>query len=527
MRKAKFIANFYTSLALITGIIIFINLLSIRYFKRLDFTEGKDYTLSKATKKIIKNIEDIMSIEVYFSKKLPPYLVHIQQQVKDMLDEYKAFSRDKIKVKFLDPTTDPKLEEKVQRLGIPPVQLNVIEKDQRQAIKAYLGLVVFYEDRKEIIPLVQDITNFEYDLSTIIKKITLKELKTIGFLTGHNEPDIYKELNNFRMELEKEYKVTTVNIKDSQVISNDIETLIAVGTKGIEEKELFEIDQLLMQGKKLILLLDSIERPEGGLYAKPAKSGFEDYLSFYGVNLNEDLVLDSKMELASFNSGLFTFTVPYPFFVRVDEDGLDTKSPIVGKIRAVVFPWTQSISLNKNTISSHNLKVNVIAKSSKNSWTQSEFFNLSPQQNFQISSAKKGERNLICIITGKLKSYFSNKGKPIGIEDSRTLIKEGNKEAIIIVAGSSNIILDNFSRMFPANQAFFLNLIEWATVGEGLREIRMRAIADRPIKTLSEAEKSKIRFINILIVPLIIVIYGIIKANLVRKRKFIYSLKNA
>ncbi len=368
MRKVKFITNFYINLTLITAIIIFVNLLSLKYFKRFDFTEGKDYTLSDATKKVLRNIEDIMTIEVYFSKKLPPYIVHIQQQVKDLLDEYKAFSRDRIRVKFLDPTSDQKLEEKVQRLGIPPVQLNVLEKDQRQAIKAYLGLVVFYEDKKEIIPFIQDTTNLEYDLSTAIKKITSKEIKTIGFLTGHKEPDLYNELNNFRMNLEKEYKVTSINLKDNQTIPNDIETLIAVGTKGIEEKELFEIDQFLMQGKKLILLLDSIERPEGGLFAQPSKSGFEDFLNFYGINLGGDLVLDSKMELASFNSGLFTFTVPYPFFVRVDGEGLDTKSPIVGKIAAVVFPFTQSISINKNIINTNNLKVSIIAKSSKNSW---------------------------------------------------------------------------------------------------------------------------------------------------------------
>ncbi len=152
---------------------------------------------------------------------------------------------------------------------------------------------------------------------------------------------------------------------------------------------------------------------------------------------------------------------------------------------------------------------------------------MSPQQSFQIDTSKKGERNLICILNGRLKSYFSKREKPAHTESSKSFIEESNKEATIVVAGNSNIILDNFSRMFPDNQTLMLNLIEWVTIGEGLREIRMRAIVNRPIKTLSEGEKSKIRFINILLIPLIMVMYGIISANLNRKRKFIYSLKNA
>jgi ABC-type uncharacterized transport system involved in gliding motility auxiliary subunit len=77
----------YTIL-LVTVIVIIVNILSESYSFRLDFTEGKEYTLSKATRNILRNLDRPVTITAYFSKDLPPNIGNVSGNLKDMLIEY-------------------------------------------------------------------------------------------------------------------------------------------------------------------------------------------------------------------------------------------------------------------------------------------------------------------------------------------------------------------------------------------------------------------------------------------------------
>ena len=81
---------------LVGGILVLINILANRYFFRLDFTEDKRYTLSKATKEILDNLEDPITITAYFSEGLPPNIDKTRVDFKDLLSEYASRSRGKV-----------------------------------------------------------------------------------------------------------------------------------------------------------------------------------------------------------------------------------------------------------------------------------------------------------------------------------------------------------------------------------------------------------------------------------------------
>ena len=62
--------------------------------------------------------------------------------------------------------------------------MNVIEKDKAELANVYMGIAILYEDKKEVLPVVQTTNNLEYDLTSAILKVTSKEVKTVGFLSG-------------------------------------------------------------------------------------------------------------------------------------------------------------------------------------------------------------------------------------------------------------------------------------------------------------------------------------------------------
>ncbi|MFW6227246.1 MAG: DUF7088 domain-containing protein, partial [Bacteroidota bacterium] len=108
---------------LITGIVILINILANRFFFRLDLTEDKQYTLSEATRDILRSLEEPVTITAYFSKKLPPDYANLRRDFKDMLTEYKNISKGMVAYEFIDPLDDPAIEDKARQQGILEAQI--------------------------------------------------------------------------------------------------------------------------------------------------------------------------------------------------------------------------------------------------------------------------------------------------------------------------------------------------------------------------------------------------------------------
>ncbi|HEX29873.1 TPA: hypothetical protein ENG04_07300, partial [Candidatus Poribacteria bacterium] len=370
------------SVLVVLCIITVLNFISSRHFLRADLTETKDFTVSDSTKQILGSLDDVVDVKVYFSKKLPPHLIGLRRQVKDILDEYKAYSHGKLKVRFIDPKGDPREEERARFLGIPQVQLQVIEKDQAQVMNAYLGIAVLYGDKKEVIPVVRGTENLEYDLTSAILKVSSNEEKTVAFLSGHNERDPYDEeasgCSILRQELEKQYRVRKVDTSKGDKIPDDVDTLIVAGPEKLSERDKYEIDQFIMRGGRVIFLIDPIKM-EYGLYAQPLETGLDDMLEHYGVKLGKNLTLDRFNENASFRSGFVTYSLPYPFWVKVIRSGLNKEHVVTSELEDIVLPWTSSLEPKEGNPS---VKVEVLASSSRYSWTIRSPYNLSPNQNF-------------------------------------------------------------------------------------------------------------------------------------------------
>ena len=128
-----------TSLLLLAGILIVLNFLANKFFLRLDFTEGGQYTLSDATENILKQLDEPVTVTAYFSENLPPDVAKVKNDFKDLLVEYNSVSGGKIAYQFINPNEDQQTEMEAQQNGIRPVLINVRERDQMKQQKAYLG----------------------------------------------------------------------------------------------------------------------------------------------------------------------------------------------------------------------------------------------------------------------------------------------------------------------------------------------------------------------------------------------------
>ena len=527
-RKISASTNFLFFVLIIVGFLVLINFLSMRHFGRLDLTQNKLYTLSDSSRNVASTLNDIVKVTCYFSKNLPSYVMPLKQQVSDILDEYRAFAKGNIQIEFLDPTEDPALAQKLRFMGIPQVQLNIMEKDQASATNVYMGVAVSYEDKQEVIPFVRDVNNLEYEITSSILKVTRKEKKTVGFLTGHEEHTIYGDYQTVHKALTREYAVEEVNLSSGQPLPNHINLLVVAGPTRLTEQDKYAIDQYIMKGGKVVFLIDIVTiPPEGAAQASYRETNLIDLLENYGVRVTKNLVLDRFNVLITFQTGYTVLRAPYPFYVKVvkEENGFNPDNPIVNQFSSMVFPWVSALEPLKD--SHKDLQFTVLAQSSQYSWLQKGMYDLNPLQQFMPQPEDIKPYPLAMLVNGKFKSLYVDKEVPLlkqSVEEGKThekkqeTIKQCDKGNQILVVANARFINDNYSGI-PGNIEFFLNAVDWFTWGKDLIGVRSRMVLDRTLPFLSEQQKTAIRFANLGGVPILLALFGIIRFYIRKKKK--------
>ena len=513
-------------------ILVIINGLSKKAFKRLDLTESKRYTISKSTKKLLGQLDDIVRVEAYFSE-APDQVKLIKDEVKDMLDEYDAFASGNLQIEFINPTEDDDLKQKLRMKGIPEIQVQVREKDKIEVRNAYMGLAVVYGDKQEVIPVIQKTTTLEYDLTSAILKTTRKEAKTVGFLEGHDEVDIYGQgFENLRRELGKQYTLRKIDVSQGSSIEGDVSTLIVAGPQSpLQANEKYEIDQFLMNGGKIVFLVDAVKMAPGSIQASPLSTGLTDLLSHYGIQLGNNLVQDISHDNLTYSQGGFmTITRPYPFFIKVlksyqystgsTSEGFPADSVATSGLDSLVLPWSTSLSV----VAKEGISTTIMAKTSNQAWTAQAPYNLDPTRMFTPPSSVKNSYPVAVLLAGEFTSFYAGKEIPSasngdgdgdgdGEEDTENKNKdrktvEKSPPTQIVVVGTSQFL----RQPRVDGLTFFQNSIDYITLGSSLIGIRSKQISDRSFKTdPSTFARLTIKVLCIGAIPLLVALFGLFR----------------
>lgn len=479
------------------GIIVAINFFSFNIFTRFDLTENKDYSLSDISKKTARELSDIVNIKIYFSSNLPANYISLRQDVEDIVKDYANYSNGKIKQQVIDPGSDEKIKEELYFMGIPEVQFNVLEKDKYEVINGYLGIAIKYGEKTEVIPVIENTMNLEYDLTLAIKKATSARMPTIGIA----ENPINK-MEIARNKLSDIYSIASVNLDDDSTSLEGIDTLLIRGfDHELPNESLIAINNHAMEGKSIIFLIDGVVINEG-LVAAPNNTNLIELIKNYGVIINKDLVLDASSGFTSFSQGFMSFTVNYPFWPKITEQGFNSENVAVSKLEGLVLPWASSLSLADNTIST----ITYLTKTSPRSWTKTGQIDLSPtNRGLSIPTETTMEHVMAYYIGGRLPSAFGD---------------EVSESTRVIVVGDSDFVTDRSLNQHPENLLFFQNIVDYVSIDEDLINIRSKGVTNRPIKDVNDATRQTIRYINIFGVTLAVICYGMLRYYIRRKKQY-------
>jgi gliding-associated putative ABC transporter substrate-binding component GldG len=492
--------NSIAAAVIVLLILVVVNFIGTRRFLRVDLTENKVYTLSESSKRVMGRLDDLVTVRAYFSEKLPPYLLKVRQQVQDLLEEYRNYSGGNLKVEFIDPANDPEVESQLAQLGIPKLQMNILQKDKLEVVGGFLGLGFFFEDRTEAIPIVENMETLEYDITSKILKVSMKTLPRAGFVLKGGEHGLDRDLTLLRRALSESYEVVEVTPEDS--IPAGLGVLLVLGMETLTEGDLFAIDQYLMRGGNTVVLAPTVKIGQA-MSADPVEGDNLELLEAYGVRVNRDLVMDRSNEVAPFSSGYVNYYLSYPLWVKIRPEGFGPESQIVNRLESLVLPWTSSLSVIADTLG--DVEVQILANTTPYGWTQSAPFQLNPNA-LPPPVEETHPETLAVLLRGSFESAYADSGPPEGI--GAEVIPSG-PAAQMVVLGSSMFVMDNFISSFQENLVFVQNVLDWMSLGDELIEIRSKKVTDRPLKSLSATAKNLFKFGNVAGVSVLLVLFGL------------------
>jgi len=515
--------NVWSFTLVLIGLVFIINVFARDLFIRFDLTENKRYSISDVTKDVLSRIEDPVTVKIYYSENFPRQLISVKQYVLDMLNEYRAYAGASLEYEFISMSgEDQELEQEALSYGVQPVQANITESDEIKVQRIYLGIVFLYEDKRETIPFAQRIDQLEYDMTGAIKKLLATQPPKIGWLTGNGEPALYgnQEMAQSLEQIRKNYELVEVNLETEERVPLDLNVLLIVDTKdNLTDAELYKLDQFILSGGRLGVFLNTktVDMENQYMPLMDNYSNIFDFFEHHGVRIGKNLLLDrsSYQVQAMQNLGIIQIpiAVEYPLAPRITD--LNAENPIVNRLTEVGFFFANELNPSDTTVQFTSL----LRTSEKTGYAQPDprtrMINISASQEYPDYLFNQGPKTVAAVVETRGTSYFGA-SRPDTLSYPAEHLTLAAQPARMVVAGSSTFTKGQF--MIPATLTFFLNTVDWLYDENGLISIRSKNIQPSQIDPeLKAGTKQLLKWLNILLAPVIIVLGGVIRWQ-IRKR---------
>ena len=478
---------------------------------RLDLTEDKLFTLSPATKDILGELDDLLTIELYQSRDLPADEAIVARDVNDFLDDLAASSGGSVRIVRKYPSNrlgedvclaaaadadDAGLAAacKARRIGVLPRQLNVPGQGRLLIQTGYLSLSITYADRREVVPFIGTVDGFEYRIASLTFAMIKQQRKSVKFLAGHGEKTPANGMQTLGAVLAQQYDVSVVQpSEDGALDLEGADVLIVAGpTDRIEDSDRAALTAYLDGGGKAMLLLDPVNIDLQRMTALPNRNSFADFVESYGVIVEDDIAFDVRShETLQFGTQLGPVGIPFPYWMRAKT--VDSK--VAGDVESVVLPWASSVGF----LTEWRHERILLLETSE--WGAIDL-------NYRNSpDVSPNSRALEQVTEGDL--FTAQMGVAV------TRPAPGG-ELRLVVVGDSNWIDDSLSGQYQENLGLALNLVDWLAEEDLLRDVRTKVITSRQLLYRSDLHRNVVQYSNVAGVPALLVVIGLVQ--FVRRR---------
>ena len=522
--KEVSLSNTLGSVVLLLICLVAVNVMASFIPLRFDLTEERLYTISDGSRKILESLQEPVRINFYYSRnnaELPPNFKTYAQRVQELLEEYAAISNGQLILEISDPKPDTEEEEWAQKYGIKSITLP-------SGNTVYFGAVVSMLDQEMLLPYFDQRRQefLEYDITQAIQKVSSTSTSKVGLLSAMNlqggrsmipgQPPAQKWV--FQSELEKSVAVENLPLSTEE-IPDDISLLIVLHPRGFSPRLQYALDQYVLRGGRLVVLLDPNARadmtsPENQFGQQPQlASDLPELLKSWGVDYDSTKVVGDRLHATQVNTGQGVMS--FPMWMTFRTQSLDQEHPITAQLENLLFVEAGSF---KKAAESKTEFTALISLSEQSGLIDAFQLRFSPPD--QLSREMKVDdsaKAVMAITAGNFSSAFPN-GQPAkekkdaqaqaAADESEaatplkhTHLNESTERNSILLFSDVDFLSDQFSVqklnflgqsiIQPTNDNLnlMLNAAEHLSGNEALMSIRSRGRFSRPFTRLLDMQK--------------------------------------
>jgi len=549
--------------AIVFAGVLFLNILSGQLFFRLDLTAEKRYSITDVSKQLVQKLEKPINITLYLDGELQPGFRKLQKSIIEKISDYNAYSSKLINLTIVDPykISDAKRRDQLftelAGKGLQPT--NVRQNTDQGTISRLIfpGVLISYGNKEFGVNLLKNnpnlhaevnlnnsIESLEYEFSSAFADLMNGEKQSVAFLTGQGELND-NEIHDMATSLSEKYNVFNVSGQELATNGAHIKTLIIANpTQKFIEADKFQVDQFVMNGGRVLWLVDpvsvSLDSLSNGYMtvAFPHNLNLDDQLFRYGVRLNANLIQDAECLLIPVNTapaGSPAKFTPAPWYYSplLIPSGNHVISKNISRVKAEFVSSIDTVGKNeqvrKTIILSSSAHTQVIKAPVEISLAITN--NPADSRLFREPSQPVG-----VLLEGTFTSVFKN--RMVGsVGGNSSEMKTESQSTKMIVFSDGNMIANQFrltggtpeymplgydrlSKQTFGNKDLLLNAVNYLCDDSGLMELRSQVFKIRLLDKVKVKEnKLKWQLLNVVAPLLVISVFGVIYVFL-RRRKY-------
>lgn len=539
-------------------------LLSVFFFFRIDLTSEKRYSISQPTKTLLKKANAPIKVSIYLEGDLNPGFTRLKNSTKSLLDEMSVYAAEGIDMEFINPSTAATQAEREQKYleleaeGMTPTAIYERDKEGKSIQKIVFPWVkMTYGNKTVVVNLLKNIRglqgeenlnisieNLEFEITDGIRRLINSQVSKIAFIEGHGELneaetyDISKVLSRY-FQIDRGTLAT-----DATILTEYKAIIIAKPTQPFSESDKYIIDQYIMNGGKVLWLMDGVRVSMENLSTtgiSPAIAldlNLDDLLFKYGIRIQPVLLQDVQCASVPVNiapEGTQPQFEPTPWFFAplLLTSSQHPISKNITEVRSEFVSTIEVVGENNNTKASLLLATsdNTHVFSTPATIDLSETHDTKDKNYFNMSYMP-----VSVLMEGEFESNFANRMRPKEIINAFPLLKKSLKTRQIFVADGDIIRnetngiasdsttlplgFDRYMNQQFGNREFIANAVLFLTDDEGWIDLRSRSLKLRLLnKQLVNNERLTIQLVSILTPLLLLAIFGVLY-NILRKRKY-------
>jgi ABC-2 type transport system permease protein len=500
-------------------------------------------------------------------KELKNYPDRIEKIVQDLNTK----TYNKLVFKRIDPGTDTNQNDALKKLGVMKLQWPAIDQAGVTPGSGFIGLLVRYQKETRVIPVLRvirlpifgtqyqlaDVKDVEEQINVNLDRLVninqdLGYLEDFGTLEtrglGPMAPRSSETLDVFKQLVDKTYSLQDVHLKEQPVPSGLNCLVIARPTEKFSDYALYQIDQALMHGTNLAIFTDAFKetQPTGQQPFMPSQptyvpmdTGLEKLLEHYGVRIKNAMVLDKncyrqRRPMRQGGGEQVIYFAPI-----IQNEHINKELPYMRNIKELIALKISPLELDPKRIEEQKITPHVLFSSSDKSWDMRNRIMLNPMFLQPPASDKEMKSQpLAYVLEGSFSSYFKGKPMPEKPVEKKTETEKGDQTASaanaakpdlsqitekgafreqspsakIFVTASSAFLTDQLldEEGQSGNAMFVLNVIDALNGRESLAAMRSKAQSFNPLKETSPTTRTIIKAVNIVGLPILVVLLGLI-----------------